>query len=275
MSTPAQHTPEEFEELQNKILELEQEKDEAWGMYAQAEATLKNLEAKRDQEPHDEPLSGSMASFVAQQAELVRNQQQFLKHQTMQHHQVPQFTGQGEPFVDEWVERVKYLQSARQWDDADMYNDVRLAISEPAYSSVINAADKTDTLPKLLAFLKAEYGHRNAFVHWLRTMSKGMQQKENESAEDYNGRFTTARRRLEAVAPQPYEDREYRAWYIDGLREPYKTKIDDMNLAQKLPLGQCMKAARSLDRKFASSSSYSLAVNAVLLHSAGFSDRPG
>ena len=138
-----------------------------------------------------------------------------------------------------------------------MYNDVKLALGEPVYSSVVNCPEKINTLPKMFEYLRKEYDIRNPFVHWSREISKTCSE----------GRPNQLRISM-AVSQRgggggSTLDQMYRAWYIDRLREPYQSKSDDMYLPEKSPLAKCMKAARTLDKRFAKKTSFSLAVNAV------------
>jgi len=70
---------------------------------------------------------------------LFRSQQQFMDQQTMQPHELGKFSGVGEPNVEDWIERIRLIQSARSWTDAKMYNDVLLCLNEPAYSAVLSS----------------------------------------------------------------------------------------------------------------------------------------
>ena len=109
----------QFESLHAKLHDSDREKKYLAAQLAQSKKDHSLLEkrlARTDQNKH-ESFTKSMENFVDQQAVLVENQQDILNRQTMQRHQVPKFTGKGEPFVEDWIERVLFIQRARRWDD--------------------------------------------------------------------------------------------------------------------------------------------------------------
>lgn len=118
----------------------------------------------------------------------------------MQSHQLRNFSGDGEPTADDWIERVQEIQSNRNWEDSRIYEDVALVLFEPRLSVVLNSLKKTRNLQDLFKHIRKTYGYKNPFETYMEHKSAKIKQKPIENCTILNCRFIKGNCRLDAAA---------------------------------------------------------------------------
>lgn len=192
-----------------------------------------------------------LTDFVRIQTDMARSQRQLLEGQTAQTHDIPKFTGNSAPSYEDWLDRVISIKEARGWDEFRMYREIKLALYDPAFSTVQNDPENANTYQGLLRVLRNHFGIRNPRTHYVDKLSS-IRQLEDETGQAYVGRFTKLHRRLNDAMPGDslYDENTLRAWFKRGLRRAHKTLLETKLKffgAENVSLADCLMLIKTSD----------------------------